>query len=175
MDDRTQSLDPKTSMFWRYSQSPSLDLALNMVALIWLQIWVPCPVTSLLLAQNPVFLSLWELSALMSASVHLLWEMTPPDPLRLGSDGVLMQWFFLRVGYLFLTWRLRESGILTGVSVQEIPMLHVSARLSSSLLVGLDDLKSLFQPKQFSDSMLFPFCSPSCLFSMLPVQLLPTS
>lgn len=73
----------------------------------------------------------------MSASVHLVWEMTPTDPLKLYSDGVHVQFFFffLMVSYLLLTWRPREFGILTEVSVQEIPALPVALILLSLLTV----------------------------------------
>lgn len=38
----------------------------------------------------------------MSASVHLVLEMTPTDPLKLHSAGVRVQWGLLMVGYLLL-------------------------------------------------------------------------
>lgn len=60
-------------MFWRYIQCLRLDLTLNMVTLIWLQIRILCPVPSLLLAQDLVFLSqLWlVLWCLLCGKRHL--------------------------------------------------------------------------------------------------------
>lgn len=44
-------------------------------------------------------LSLWQLLALMGASVHLVWETAPADPRKLHRDDVHVQWGFLMVGY----------------------------------------------------------------------------
>lgn len=69
-------------------------------------------------------LSVWELWDLMGASVHLVWETAPMDPLKFHSGCARVQWGFFIAVVLLLTWRHREFGPLTEAKVQEIPLLH---------------------------------------------------
>lgn len=122
-------------MFWRYIQSPSQDLALNTDTLICLQIWIPCPVTSLFLEQNLVFLSLWELLASTCLSAPCVGNDTYwSSQTSFRECSHAMCWVFLMIGRLLLTWRPKRI-LCFDRSVQEIPIFHVVLMLSLLLVV----------------------------------------